>query len=1380
MRKVFLRSVVITLILQISGIFSLIPFFSWVLHYDSVTAQSPSIPIYSVHRDAGWWEAITATAQTLSWDTAVAINSEILINGANNSFDLSAWGHYLVMYSIPVQSTSWFNRSEIQSWLELNSSTAIPYSYSSAYIRRVDGDFEWYLEGSAVIEAAAGDDIDVKIQRSNTNTSWVSRSANRSGINILKLDDSWDYARLRPASAQGITTSWENVNVSVSDELDTAWYSLSWNDVTLTQTGKYLVSYNVWAITTGSDRTNNEVRLILDGAEIDATRSTAYVRAQEGSFTGISSFVWIIETSSINQVLNLQIRRESTLAGTTNNTIPSKSWLTITKLPDSADYVRVWESGGGQDISNIASALSFDTTIEQGSSLQHDAVVNSQIQVQSAGDFLMLHSIYNTRTGTSNLSRENPYLRWRVGWNDVGYGTSWSYNRHSNDADGITSSSASSAWVILSWVWAGDIIELIQQNEASNGEAVYEAERMGIQWVNLLSLFSSDGFLSQWEYRFRDDSSDFDDNAWWLAPENTDISNISKNQTIRWRTKIENTSWQNYNTASRFELQWAETVWSCSSWLSWNSISSLGDAWEMVDTPNISPNAETSLAQLLSNPWGNTHIRSEWYHNSDGETLLTGSWIFIDDSQKEYEFSMRATNSAISNQSYCFRLFDTENISALPVNNYGKIQLWSTPVVLDDVWGEAWSIQAPANGWWTTVTYAGWPYTSPVIVGRTNTHNDPAEALVFEARNVGPTSAQVRLCDSNAWNASWCQAHAVETIWYIVVDASQTSSIDGIEAGTFTANESFDTAGWSITTSYVESFSTTPYVFTSIQTTNGLGPVVTRVSASNASWFTGWICRQNSQDACDGANGNETFWWIAVDPSVNPFLTQMDIGALPAEPFSGTWVSAAFSTSFSSIPIGLIQAVTNNWWQDVQIDEVQNVTLSGMEIRSCELDNDDDCDTHNSDTLVWLAIEEWIFASEYLLDKTHYRWYENNGANTPIVALTNENTTLSNLPTNEQLRLRMLLQNGDPELPAGVLSLRLQYGEGNSCDTISTWTEVWSLWGWEDWLHFDNPWVTDGDTITNSLLFWGWHTLQSYNESLPTVVNPNPIPVGEWGEWDFSLVKNPLATADQYCFRVVTQANNEIEYSAYAKIDSSDIIAPSISSFSPASWSLLPIWNFELEYEYADAGSGIDTSNFDITLQRFESWSFWADISGAFASIDVLTTSWAVISITNLPFGRYQAWFEIYDNAWNKSFVIHEFYVDQPEFIISTPEVDIWTIDQSNTIFTSDDILNVTVKTIWAAFRVDMMQQTDLENMWNTIEDWDGSMWFWFTESPFSTTQAFGSWVTIIDQARNLNTNGEKNIYSFDVRYSVLLDILENYGAGDYESLLDFKIELDY
>lgn len=83
--------------------------------------------------------------------------------------------------------------------------------------------------------------------------------------------------------------------------------------MTLNTAGKYLVTYSVGTVTTGTDRTNNEVRLTLDGTEIEATRSTAYVRAQNGSFTGIASYVGIIETSAANQILNLEIMRESTL-----------------------------------------------------------------------------------------------------------------------------------------------------------------------------------------------------------------------------------------------------------------------------------------------------------------------------------------------------------------------------------------------------------------------------------------------------------------------------------------------------------------------------------------------------------------------------------------------------------------------------------------------------------------------------------------------------------------------------------------------------------------------------------------------------------------------------------------------------------------------------------------------------------------------------------------------------------------------------------------------------------------------------------------------------------------------------------------------------------
>lgn len=82
---------------------------------------------------------------------------------------------------------------------------------------------------------------------------------------------------------------------------------------------------------------------MLDGTEIEATRSANYIRSQNGSFNGIASYVGIIESSSPNQILQFQVQRESSMQGTTNNTIPGKTGISIVKLPDTADYVRIGE-----------------------------------------------------------------------------------------------------------------------------------------------------------------------------------------------------------------------------------------------------------------------------------------------------------------------------------------------------------------------------------------------------------------------------------------------------------------------------------------------------------------------------------------------------------------------------------------------------------------------------------------------------------------------------------------------------------------------------------------------------------------------------------------------------------------------------------------------------------------------------------------------------------------------------------------------------------------------------------------------------------------------------------------------------------------------------
>ena len=46
------------------------------------------------------------------------------------------------MYSVPVRSTGGANRSEVQTWLQLNGSTNLEYGYATSFIRRTANDFE--------------------------------------------------------------------------------------------------------------------------------------------------------------------------------------------------------------------------------------------------------------------------------------------------------------------------------------------------------------------------------------------------------------------------------------------------------------------------------------------------------------------------------------------------------------------------------------------------------------------------------------------------------------------------------------------------------------------------------------------------------------------------------------------------------------------------------------------------------------------------------------------------------------------------------------------------------------------------------------------------------------------------------------------------------------------------------------------------------------------------------------------------------------------------------------------------------------------------------------------------------------------------------------
>lgn len=286
-----------------------------------------------------------------------------------------------------------------------------------------------------------------------------------------------------------------------------------------------------------------------------------------------------------------------------------------------------------------------------------------------------------------------------------------------------------------------------------------------------------------------------------------------------------------------------------------------------------------------------------------------------------------------------------------------------------------------SDGTWVTVNFKN-SYTNPVVVGTTNTHNGEA-ALIFEAKNVTSSSADMRVCESEGGTSDGCDTHSSETVGYLVVDADQTDSISGIEAGTFNIDSDLDTRTKTI--SYTDSYSSAPIVLESIQTTNGDLPIETRITSTSTTSFTGGLCHQDGTDSCDSSHIAETFGWVAIEPGNEPFNETTEANSSGDVISNSTWTSQTFTPSFADPPILIVSTITNDGGQDCSIDEARSITSSGADVRYCELESGDTCDSHTSENVAWFAAEEgsltanvWSDIQSFTIDTSQGgdRWFE--------------------------------------------------------------------------------------------------------------------------------------------------------------------------------------------------------------------------------------------------------------------------------------------------------------------------------------------------------------------------------------------------------------------
>ncbi len=469
---------------------------------------------YSIFKETTGTETVTATPLNITWDTPVVESGNITLAGNDSSIDLAEGGKYLVLYNAWAQkgTSTGADRRSFETYLTLNGS-GIEYGRGGGYFRDASGeDLEAYAAGGAIIDASAGDDLNVVIRRDETNSTVGSNiRPNTNGVSVLKLNDSFDYLRIHQSTDSSDisgNTSFTDVVFDTAEEVDTGSFaytaSSTATDVTLKGAvgKKFLVTANVrlYDSSGNSNRQNYEMRLALDGSEVSGTKSTAYLRGDAanaagpgGAFTGTLVYTGIIEkTSASDQIFTIQVRRES-VTGVTTEIVADETALSMMALPASAQFISLTSTGASQTLTSARSTLNWNDQLSISSdTYTHSTTTNnSRIAVDTAGDYLFFSTVYTSRT--SGTDRNVPRIEWQIdGSTVVDYGGHGSFNRGDQGADDAFTS-GSSGGVLLNGLTGGQYIEVLQSDESGGTpNAVFPAGQIALQAIDLASLAQID------------------------------------------------------------------------------------------------------------------------------------------------------------------------------------------------------------------------------------------------------------------------------------------------------------------------------------------------------------------------------------------------------------------------------------------------------------------------------------------------------------------------------------------------------------------------------------------------------------------------------------------------------------------------------------------------------------------------------------------------------------------------------------------------------------------------------------------------------------------------------------------------------------------------
>lgn len=334
------------------------------------------------------------TEVTLTYNNTVS-NRGSSISYSSGLFTVGETGKYLLSYSEAWGNASWSNVLMVEIEVHINGSDS-GYGTSYGYMSGTGGSQSYINFASVILDLTSGDEVELVAKRRDSQVSGSAppnRLTDRSGVQILKLDDTWEYAMYERTTNQSLGTGTNTLTEVVwSTVQEDSSFTKTGNRVYFDNSYYYFIIMNlpVSNVSTASEFQSDlntgpahpEQNGFLDSAFLDNTSNCdAGNLATANLFDPDSGFGYRVR----------MISRSS--AG--SPVLEAGATFQIIRMPLTAGLVR-WQTDTGTSLNINASGQqqTLETQNFSSGSSFTVSLPDNEFDVNNAGDYIVCSNVF--------------------------------------------------------------------------------------------------------------------------------------------------------------------------------------------------------------------------------------------------------------------------------------------------------------------------------------------------------------------------------------------------------------------------------------------------------------------------------------------------------------------------------------------------------------------------------------------------------------------------------------------------------------------------------------------------------------------------------------------------------------------------------------------------------------------------------------------------------------------------------------------------------------------------------------------------------------------------------------------------------------------------